>query len=359
MAVTTGPFNVTQATLTVANPTGQSGATPAIAVQVLNNTPYFFQNNFTDDVIPPNYAYTLTAIPTGPSLVLTVQSGAATLSGSSAQTIGVTVSTEWLSADDTPTRSDGPISTAGPTPVPYRLLQMAVVVAGSSWVVNPTSRATGLHILGGSNVTPTAALGNFSQTPYPIQTKVAAGSAAGWFYIPIIGAAEANPNSGAISTAYGVTVSWPSSVLPFCFEDDSFLANALGGGGASLVYAESFIGTSVAITENSPTQITSVTLGPGTWLITGQACWAPSSGFASIDFYLTPNGSSFTGAYGGATESAESTDCEAIVTKIVTLTTTTTVSLSAYSTANTVVFATGTATGAVPKITGITAVQIG
>jgi hypothetical protein len=123
--------------------------------------------------------------------------------------------------------------------------------------------------------------------------------------------------------------------------------------GAPGTTVESYITAAVPLTANTPTAITSVTLGAGTWLISAQI---QLSGYGSNNtLWIGPNGASTTGAYQGKS----SVDGTMSLQKSVTLTATTTVYLNFQSSSafsvepNTTVFS-GLNT---PNSSGITAVQ--
>jgi hypothetical protein len=125
---------------------------------------------------------------------------------------------------------------------------------------------------------------------------------------------------------------------------------------------ESYIGTNVTLSLNTIVNITSVSLTPGTWLVTGRALTENQSP-APIDIWLGPTSASTTNAYAGTTVgdsgALTNNETEGSVTKVITLGSTTTVYLTGYSagqnsTANAKCFSQST----VPNASGITAVKI-
>ena len=129
--------------------------------------------------------------------------------------------------------------------------------------------------------------------------------------------------------------------------------------GGSLTSVESYITATVSVAANTATNVTSVSLAAGTWLVIGRMV-ITTSNLALMDCWLGPNSASAIGAYAGSSNSiavgGDQVPME--VTKVVTLGSTTTVYLVTESNqAGTVENASARVTA--PNVSGITAVKIG
>jgi len=129
----------------------------------------------------------------------------------------------------------------------------------------------------------------------------------------------------------------------------------------SLTTASSFITASVSVASGTNTEITSVSLGAGTWLISFQGAFGPTSSGSGFDVWIGPNSASTTGIYGAATNTG-TTSADfggAAGSAIVTLAGTTTVYLNANAGAAGLIHYAGSSALAVANVTGLTAVKIG
>ena len=142
------------------------------------------------------------------------------------------------------------------------------------------------------------------------------------------------------------------------------------GGGGALSYVESYIATTVVISTvaATPIDITSVSLGAGTWLITGRARTINGStaGQNFVDLWLGPTSASITNAYADSSSclaeagnSAYAYESEVVVTKVVVLGATTTVYLTCETSTTGAIVGRGYADSSLGNISGITAVKIG
>lgn len=134
----------------------------------------------------------------------------------------------------------------------------------------------------------------------------------------------------------------------------------------ALSYAESYITANVTLAAATYTEIASVSLATGTWLITARAFASSQASTAQIlDLSIGPNSASTTGAYAGANTApgvaaGESQNLSLSVIKVEVLTATTTVYLNAYASVvgTTIISSDANTTPTVPNMTGITAVKI-
>jgi hypothetical protein len=141
-----------------------------------------------------------------------------------------------------------------------------------------------------------------------------------------------------------------------------------GGGGAPGTTVESYINSPVDVTGETSTDVTSVSLGAGTWLVIARASItnAQSGEEFEVAAWLSPASATFTDAYAGASmtlpDLATSTppQQELVVSKSITLTEETTIYFSVRTglyPGSVVIQATDSVGLAIPNVSGITAVQ--
>jgi hypothetical protein len=115
--------------------------------------------------------------------------------------------------------------------------------------------------------------------------------------------------------------------------DTTFETFALGG-----TYAESYITSNVSVSASTPTNITSVSLTQGTWVVTARACLHLTTAvLGQADFFIGPTGASTSLAYaatsvslGGVAGGVETATVS--ITKILVVSGTTTVYFECYAT---------------------------
>ena len=126
-------------------------------------------------------------------------------------------------------------------------------------------------------------------------------------------------------------------------------------------YSEGYITTNATLANGGATNINSLALAAGTWLITARATFGLSSGSASCDFAISPTSASFTSAYAGvscAVTAAQPAPSFISFTKTVVLASSTTVYFVAQPSTGTGTAYAVTITKSVPNATGLTAVRI-
>ena len=109
----------------------------------------------------------------------------------------------------------------------------------------------------------------------------------------------------------------------------------VGGAPTNLNTVESYISTAVPLTANTATNVTSVSLRAGTWLIQARAVITQGSATADVDAWIGPTSASTTGSYAADTAvidyNASGNTAKIAITKVITLSATTTVYLGAES----------------------------
>ena len=178
-------------------------------------------------------------------------------------------------------------------------------------------------------------------------------------------AAGASNNIGMVPSEFGVS-SFTLNVGRWALL--SFNGSTWYGVWFSNQNLESYLaaGSPAAMTSGAWTNITSLSLGPGTWLISGRATFTGTvAALSFVDLILSPNSGSVTSNYAaGSTvigNIAGASEWDSIqLTRIVTLTATTTVYLEYFLSANAVSLAPSShQSTAANGATGISAVQIG
>lgn len=170
--------------------------------------------------------------------------------------------------------------------------------------------------------------------------------------------------NGPVTNLNGVIVSGTPSAGQVLTATSSTAAD-WGAGGGGLSYVESYITANVSLSASTPTNITSVSLTAGTWLITARALLSNSSATASANFdiWIGPTAGSLTGAYAGQggvlgdTVAGGTSVASVTLVKIVVLASTTTVNLiTEMNQAGTVLY--GGSAVTIGNESGITAVKI-
>ena len=126
-------------------------------------------------------------------------------------------------------------------------------------------------------------------------------------------------------------------------------------------YSEGYITINATLGAGGATNINSLALAAGTWLITARATFGLSSGSASCDFAISPTSASFTSAYAGvscAVTAAQPAPSFISFTKTVVLASSTTVYFIAQPSTSTGTAYAVTTVKSVPNATGLTAVKI-
>lgn len=174
-------------------------------------------------------------------------------------------------------------------------------------------------------------------------------------------------NIGIIPNNYGVTSFTlnPSQSVYIVFAGSTWYGFT-SSKGAQVAESYPAAGSPVSITSGSWQNITSISLTPGTWLITGRATFTgTNTSLTFADLIIGPNSGSVSGNYGAASAAignlAGQTEWNSVsITRVVTLTATTTVYLEAYASASGISYAPSThQSTAANDATGLTAVQIG
>lgn len=175
-------------------------------------------------------------------------------------------------------------------------------------------------------------------------------------------------NGGPIAPNSSVLVAGLSSGFLFPLNLDgsgNLKVNVAVGGGGALSYQESFITADVPLTAfGTVYNVTSVALPSGVWLVNARALVTrTTANLAAVDVFLGPTSASVTGAYaattvesGGVAGAAEG--LTAVVSKLITLTTLTTVYLEAVSTAISAIVRWESQGESLPNASGISAVKI-
>lgn len=144
----------------------------------------------------------------------------------------------------------------------------------------------------------------------------------------------------------------------------AYAANGVAESTAGLISVSSYIGSTVAVGATTFTNITSVSLSPGTWLIYGSVMsHLTTATLGHQDVFLGPTTASKTGAYVAASNSIGDIaggveECSLDVITVQTFTTQTTVFLETYSSEATTVEPTSTEQ-TIANCSGILAVKIG
>lgn len=153
--------------------------------------------------------------------------------------------------------------------------------------------------------------------------------------------------------AYGASAVVGTS-LDYAREDhDHGLPSAPSSG---LTSVTAFIASNVTVGA-SPTNIESVSLVAGTWLITGRLLYENGGG-TNTDFWLGPDSASATAAYAGTSSNVSGT-ASVVVNAVIVLATTTTVYLEGISTSGSSLVTAASSAEGIGKGTGIIALKIG